>query len=770
MRIIKILTLIFLVFLTGFTALSQEQFDVSAYKAVFTAPPQHVPTTKTPDAPLAGNGDIGITMGGTPDRLCFYIGKNDFWRAYPVYPGGGIALPGGLEVRINALQGASYYAEQKPDDAEILARFVKNDLKVELKSWVAATHNTILIELNANQKCSVNLRLWTPKGNTSVFSQGYEKGCFWVTRSFENTPLLEWPAHIAMALSMPGADLPENNTVELTPGKKTILAITIYTNQDSKEWKSKAINEAKSLTSLNVEKMYAEHLRWWTSFWSQSHISIGDSLIEKYYYASQYLLASTSRGDKFAPGIWGCFVTQDSTSWGGDYHLNYNYQAPYWAAFSSNHIDLTKNFDQPILDYMEKGKWHAKDLLNIKGIYYPVGLGPKGLCTTRWPLTPEEMEKRYGTTENTIDHGYKFLGQKINAVFSVGNMLMRFYTTYNEAYARKIYPYMLECANFWEDYLKLENGRYVIYMDHYGEVMPNLKNKGNWRDRLGDFNSTLSLGLVKMLFKGMTDVSTFLHQDAKRQEKWSYISAHMSDFPLGDNNCRISLKNMEKGPGNSDVKANGLSRVSIHGMILPGGVCGPVTDSAFNQILLGDVMHWKDRMTNPGEWGNTLGNGIETCFPAAVRVGYDPDDIIKQLKARIALQSFPNLWITATGGGLETLSAVPMTINEMLMQSYEGVIRIFPDWNPKRDASFETLRAYGAFLVSSSLKNGKIEKVVILSEKGNPVTLQNPWKNEKGSIKVTDATSKGPVVFNLKNGKLTFKTEANKKYLVTSSF
>ena len=83
-------------FILGVALLStigvKAQFAIDNYKAVFTSSPQHVPTTKTPDAPLAGNGDIGITMGGTPDKLCFYIGKNDFWRAYPVYPGG-IALP-----------------------------------------------------------------------------------------------------------------------------------------------------------------------------------------------------------------------------------------------------------------------------------------------------------------------------------------------------------------------------------------------------------------------------------------------------------------------------------------------------------------------------------------------------------------------------------------------------------------------------------------------------------------------------------------------------
>src|SRR6185295_2349670 len=205
-----------------------------------------------------------------------------------------------------------------------------------------------------------------------------------------------------------------------------------------------------------------------------------------------------------------------------------------------------------------------------------------------------------------------------------------------------------------------------------------------------------------MLFKGMIAISSFLKKDLARQKKWNDIVTRLSPFPVGETDGRLSLQPVERSPVERLQKPLGLSRVSIHGLILPGGVCGPVTDSTFNKILLDDVAHWKDRMQHPGEWGNTLNNGIETCFPGAVRVGYNPDDILQQLKDRIALQSFPNGWITQGGGGIETLSAVPMTVNEMLLQSYEGVLRIFPNWNPTKNASFHKLRAYGAFLVSSN--------------------------------------------------------------------
>lgn len=704
-----------------------QEIDAGRYKAVFTSPPSKVPTAKTPDGPLAGNGDIGLTLGGKPDKLLFYLGKNDFWRAYPVYPGGGIALPGWLELNIPALSGADYYAEQIQDKAEIAGRFTKDDLSVRIKAWVSATANTVVIELGADKACPMNFALKAAEGNTSVNAQGTDAGTSWVTRSFENTPLLAWPSHVAMAVKVLGAKPASDGSITLKPGSNVTLIVTMYTNFDSNDWKQKAITVAKKTTQTTVNQLRKDHDAWWEQFWKQSAVQIGDPFLEKYYYASQYLFAASSRGNKFAPGIWGPFITKDSAAWGGDYHLNYNYQAPYWASYSSNHIDETDNFDKPLLDYMESGKQHAKELLGIGGIYYPVGIGPMGLVTTRWPLTPDEMERRYASRENTIDGGYKFLGQKINAVFSVGNMLMRFYSTYDASYARKVYPYMRECANFWEDYLKFENGRYVIHMDHYNEVMPNLKNKGQWRQLLGDFNSTLSVGLVKMLFKGMIDVSSFLKVDTERVQKWEHIVTHMSKFTVGEADGQPSLKNVETSPSPNHSRVEGLARVSIHGLILPAGVCGPKTDSAFNRILLGDIGRWKDKMKAPGEWGNTLGNGIETCFPAAVRVGYDADEIMRQLTDRIKRQSLPNLWITAEGGGIETLSAVPLTINEMLMQSYEGVVRIFPNWNKSRNARFDQLRAYGAFLVSSRLEQGQIKYVRLLSEAGRPCVIENPW-------------------------------------------
>jgi alpha-L-fucosidase 2 len=63
----------------------------------------------------------------------------------------------------------------------------------------------------------------------------------------------------------------------------------------------------------------------------------------------------------------------------------------------------------------------------------------------------------------------------------------------------------------------------------------------------------------------------------------------------------------------------------------------------------------------------------------------------------------------------------------MLMQSHEGVIRLFPCWPKDQDARFGTLRAVGSFLVSAELKGGVISGVKITSEKGGDCVIVNPW-------------------------------------------
>jgi hypothetical protein len=73
--------------------------------------------------------------------------------------------------------------------------------------------------------------------------------------------------------------------------------------------------------------------------------------------------------------------------------------------------------------------------------------------------------------------------------------------------------------------------------------------------------------------------------------------------------------------------------------------------------------------------------------------------------------------------------ALPFVVNECLMQSYDGTIRLFPNWPMDKDAEFHNLRTAGAFLVNARLKNGKVYEIKVTSEVGGVLKMTLPWKS-----------------------------------------
>ena len=704
----KLTLLLCLFVLSGLAAFPRSSAEIDRYKAVFDRYPEHVPSTRAVDAPLTGNGDIGLVMAPSAEGLTFYFGKNDFWKAVCDYTRGRIAQPGGLTVTGPVLKGC-YSAEQLPGSAMLKATFKGAEAELHVCAWVARTDGKVVIELDATSDVTLGLRLWAAEGDESQTAGGAQQGCAWVERSFRDIPYLQWPCQIDIAMNH------EQGELHLKAGERHTIVCTLSTSHETLSPRETAISEASHVTPEHIEKMRAEHKAWWEWFWGLSDVSLGDEMLERFYYQSHYIFACASSADKFAPGLWGPFITSDAPEWSGDYHLNYNFQSPYWAQFSSNHICLTENYEEPMLAYMDQGRRHAWNLCRCRGILYPVGLGPKGLVTQAWHRNEQ------GQLED-LEDGCMFWKQRTNASFVAANMMMHFHSTFDKAYARKVYPFLLACADFWEDFLKLEDGRYVVRGDVFNETNP--RDEGE-----GDFNCLMSLGMARMAIQGAKELSIFLGTDKKRRDKWDDILRHLSAFPTGrDEQGQLSLDYCER----DGQKPSGISRLHMHATLIPTDLVGPHLTPEYNDIMLRDLGKWQQ--TERKDWGNSTSNGIETVYPGAARIGYPPELLLQHLKFRISKWSYPNCYIHAYGGGLETLSAVPGTINEMMMQSYEGILRVFPNWPRSSNASFRSLRAYGAFLVTASIVGGEIQPVGIYSEKGRPCIMENPWPETQVSL------------------------------------
>lgn len=685
---------------------------IGRYKVVFTEPPTKIPVPYSIDAPMLGNGFTGVAISGPPEKQVYYLARNDFWRLKSSFNESFPSILGKIEIDIPGLKDASYRIEQNLYSAETYSNFSKDRQDVQFKTYVSATEDLMVVEIqmtgDGEMGGSVKLNLPGRQEFVDnppldlVFEADTEKGktddgIYYISRAFVKD--VDIPTQAVCALKVFGS---ESNNFTLSKNEKIVLAVAFSSNFKSKNCLEDVIIRVADLCKHEIENIEIKHKAWWEDFWSESYVDINDSIIEKQYYLSNYSLASFSRDKDFPPSIFGTCVTKERPYWNGDYHLNYNHFAPYYGLFSSNHIEQAVPCNMSMLAQQERGVYYSREVCGIEsGIMLPVGAGPLGIETTRRNELMEKHRAHWISEGNVQDEGL-FYGQKSNSSYAIVNMAMHFYTTYDPEVTALYYPFVKGVATFWENYLSFEDGRYVIYNDaiHEGTV--------------GTVNPILSLGLVRLVMQTAIDMSNELDEDSEQTDKWQDILDNLSNYTFQEREGKTVFRYTEVGTEWWGDNTLGIQH------IYPGGQIGLESNPELLQVAHNtiDVMQrWIDF------------NGSNSFFPAAVRVGYNPDTILAQMH-KYCENTYPNGFQLNNPHGIENLSTVPNTINEMLCMGHGGVLRVFPVWPKNRDASFHTLRTYGAFLVSSELKNESVQFIEVFSEKGRLLHLLNPWENK----------------------------------------
>ncbi|MCE5276759.1 MAG: glycoside hydrolase family 95-like protein [Planctomycetaceae bacterium] len=663
---------------------------VSAHKAVFAQPPENTPCNAAVDGPLLGNGDTLAALGGSAEGLRFHINKNDLWVMKLPHESKPQPLAV-LELSLPDMAGASYQVEQAMLTAVTSGRFEKGPRTLLMEAYVCAVENLLVVKLEARGGAiAATMRLDTPANVLSGETANlFDKDQVQVAqRVFDKDVIVT--AGAACAVKNPGPD----GSFVLEPGKPVTIAAAVCSIFDEKDYCAAAIHQALSVDDSRLAELRQSHEQWWRAFWDESFVEIPDKALEQRYYLSNYVLASASRVKDFPPGLFG-WVTNDDPMWAGDYHTNYNHVATFYGLYAANHIAQADPCHQPFLDGLDFYRRWCREELGVEGVYQPVGIGPKGSVAYLIALM-----------------------QKSNSAYSCVPMAFRWYATYDLDFARQVWPFVSGTALFWENWLKFENGRYVIYQDAVHE------GSGD------DINPIVSLGFVRMVMDLALDISRELGVDAPRRAKWQHIRDHISDYPactvrdlpekfwprhLPHDEGTLSLpifRYTEKGTPWWADNTVGLQHIYPAGGI---GLDSPpeLLDRSRNQITV--MARWDDF------------NGKNSIYAAAARVGYDPHVILDEMRNMLADIGLPNGMIRGNPHGMENQSIVPNAIQEMLLQSHDGVLRFFPCWPGEMDGRFGSLRARGAFLVWARLAGGQVRDVKILSEKGRDCTVVNPW-------------------------------------------
>jgi hypothetical protein len=293
-----------------------------------------------------------------------------------------------------------------------------------------------------------------------------------------------------------------------------------------------------------------------------------------------------------------------------------------------------------------------------------------------------------------------YMSQKCAAAYAAVPFIEHFDSTHDVEFARRtLYPFVREVGAFWESYLKEEGGRFVIRGSASHE------HGGN------DFNTCFDLPLVRRLFVGLAEMAEAIGVDREKIARWRDIAARLAAYPTATHEGKRVLKEAENAHTHT-------RSISLFNVMWPGG--GDVAIGG-DPALLETCRNTLDAL-NLWEQGNSF----SWAFPAAARVGYP--GLYEKLRDRLAAEDGlrENMTLAQAYGGIETSGGIA-AVNEMLMQSVTGVIRLFPSWPAGRDARFERLRARGGVLVSASIRDGVIGPVELRAERDMAVRLCSPW-------------------------------------------
>ncbi|WP_329171814.1 glycosyl hydrolase family 95 catalytic domain-containing protein [Streptomyces sp. NBC_01477] len=654
---------------------AQGMNTVGQYQGVWTSPPTQLTGGGTIDAPEMGNGDVGVAVGGSIDNQTYYLGKNDFFSgaSHAIKPLGRIVVAAG------GLAGASYNVVQDIQHAEVRGTYTKSGQTLSTTSWVDANRNVLVTAFTLTGGSAQHIAITLQNGSGGAPTVSTSGNDLDADVAADGGGSGDPRARIA-ARTIGQSQTVSGSTVNLTiqPGTTATLVAGIQSSIDTAGYQAAADALVGTLTQADVDSHRTSHRTWWQTYWSQSYVQIPDKAVEKSWYGSLYLLGCLSRPGKYAPGLWGNWIT-GNMNWNGDYHTNYNYQAPFYAGLTTNHIDQTAPYDQPVLDWMARGQQLAAQN-GFQGVLYPVGISPKG--------TSADMNLH---------------NQKSNAVNLASDMVMRYEQTRDTAYASTVYPYLKQVGLFWQNYLTKDgSGTYTITNDAPQED-----------NAYPQTNSILTLGLVHLLMQGLTDISTALGQDAGTRATWQDIDAHLAPLPTMTRNGQTVFRETSTGAD----WVNDSNDIAIQA-VYPGGQVGLDSDAGLLQTARNTV----DQLAR---WHGD--NAPATFYAAAARVGYNPSTIMSDMHDEAVGHSYNNLGIHHNGGGIENINVITSGLDEMLLQSFQNDIKVFADWPAGSSAKFGDLMAAGNVLVSSSIANNSVQYVRAISQKGGNVTFTNPW-------------------------------------------
>lgn len=490
----------------------------------------------------------------------------------------------------------------------------------------------------------------------------------------------------------------------------TDIYYDIVTTDDNLDYIEYGKDRLISFANEGFDKLLLEHVKWWAKYWKKSDIDIPDKDLEKQYYLSWYLFASTSRKGFYPMPLQGVWTADINAlpPWRGDYHHDTNTELSYMSYTKANRLEEGKVFVDFIWSIRGKIKKFTKKFFGVNGYLSPGTTSITGEVMSGWTQYSLSPTMTIWVAQ-CFDEYYLYSGD-------------------DKFLKNRAYPFFKGVAQAILGILKEKDGKLFLPLSTSPEVFD-----GSLNAYL-EPNSNFDLALLKYLFTTLIKYCDILGFDSL-----VYKTALSKLEPY-----HVIEKDGEWRRGTLKVDKNNILPYSHRHLshlmaIYPLHLLNydieddrKIIDASINNLEgMGEGRYVG--------WSFTMAGAI---FAMAKNGNASREKLVRYVKAFLSPNGFhlngdyKNLGISILHYRPFTLEAHYSycdTIQEMLMQDHKGYIDLFPaipfEWEKK--CSFSKFRSYGGVIVSANCINGVVEKVKLTSRKRQVVKIKNNFGVEK---------------------------------------
>jgi alpha-L-fucosidase 2 len=471
---------------------------------------------------------------------------------------------------------------------------------------------------------------------------------------------------------------------EVTRGTARTLYATVAWSFPQRTAASRALAAVHD-HALPMDAFVVDHRAWWHGYYRQSFLSFSDTRLQSFYWIQLYKVASAARRDAPVMATSGPWL--EPTPWPATW-WNLNVQLEYWLIHGSNHLELdavSRALDQ-----------YRANLSNQ--LAAPYQADSAGIPRTT------DMTLNNGAGSGTSGFAVGIPGQDPptpevgNLTWALHNVWLSYRHTMDEGILRDVvFPLLRRAINYYLHFLAPGgDGRLHLpatFSPEYGVDAP---------------DCNYDLALIRWGCRTLLDSAHQLRIDDPLASRWQDVLNRLVDYPVDANGFMI-------GAGVPFAKSHRhySHMLSVYPLYLVNW------EQPENRDLIArSLAHW---IGFEGALQGYSYTGAASISAQMLR----GDDSAHYLGELLRLYIKPNTMYEESGPVIETPLSAAQSAHDMVCQSWDGVIRLFPavpsTWP---DIAVHDFRTQGAFLLSASRQAGATRWLRVRSEAGAPCVLR----------------------------------------------